>query len=652
MNQKIIKLNDKLKYIVPYLVLCTLVFLLYGQCLNFEYVWDDNYIFVNRTLLREKNITWAAVSNPIIYGSSYFRPVVMFSWFLEMQVFRLEPGISHAINVIIFYFNLSLIYFLACKIFEKYVGKEEVNKPALCATVLYAVNPCLVESVAWVSGRFDLLCTTFILVGCIVTNYQLNFKKGFIFFLSSLFAMGSKELGVLLPVFAALFLYARYPENSFNYFYQQLKGYFLIFFISMIIYFIARKISIESATYANINMVDIINSLKSLVWIRVMSFYIFTLLFPFFQITPQHEWVKELDRFHQFLPILVLVFILFISSIFFTIKRHVWAILLLGFFVGISLVLRIIYIPLGDTIGAERFLCFPAVFFSFFVIRIFLNFFEKIKKFQRLKIFIKKACFLFWLSMSFFVSHTYAATWQDSLHLWGWLYYKDKNQENQMVFISYMHELANSKNQNLEREFENIIRDVMDKHEGSLPVTLQYMYANYLFNKGDSEAMNYYRGIVYHQFIPKPKAGLNDIDMNLLLGLMEQLRYWVYLNYSNGLLVYEGELDESKKYLELARPLILPGVEYSFLTQEIIVKSLSGEVDVARELYKKIESKLHDKDLNKGKNRIGSGIYAYCMLRNNNDIDYCFNYMENLLRSIIEGIPLSGPSPLVVGQSA
>jgi len=56
---------------------------LYSSILSFEYVWDDTLLFVDKVSLLNEPLSWELVSQPVLFGTSYFRPLVFLSWYAE-----------------------------------------------------------------------------------------------------------------------------------------------------------------------------------------------------------------------------------------------------------------------------------------------------------------------------------------------------------------------------------------------------------------------------------------------------------------------------------------------------------------------------------------------------------------------------------------
>jgi len=133
-----------------------LVALFYGPALGFDLVWDDQ-IWVNEfrrhdlpTLLHA-NLT----GNTLV---SYYRPLVAALLSLQLALSQ-SPVYLHALNIVVHLCNLLLVIALA--------RRQRSARPACLlplVVALLAIHPVLVEPVVWVSGRFDLIYTSFLLL--------------------------------------------------------------------------------------------------------------------------------------------------------------------------------------------------------------------------------------------------------------------------------------------------------------------------------------------------------------------------------------------------------------------------------------------------------------------------------------------------------
>ena len=105
--------------LLPVMGLAVLVLLLYGQTLGFSYVWDDGIIFLDKNDLMVKPLSWGLLSQPVLEGTSYLRPVVFLTWFTEFHLFGQRPALSHAVNVGLFLLNVILLFQVALTLFQR-----------------------------------------------------------------------------------------------------------------------------------------------------------------------------------------------------------------------------------------------------------------------------------------------------------------------------------------------------------------------------------------------------------------------------------------------------------------------------------------------------------------------------------------------------
>jgi len=143
-------------------------------------------------------------------NSFYYRPVVELSFFLDNLLWNMEPAVLHLENLLLHCMNSMLIFVLVRRVTA---GNETVWSPCgLLAALLFAVHPVMVEAVAWIAGRTDLLLTLFSLSAI---WFWLNwFKKddwrncaAAMFF--SCLALLTKETALLLGGVALLLSFTR-----------------------------------------------------------------------------------------------------------------------------------------------------------------------------------------------------------------------------------------------------------------------------------------------------------------------------------------------------------------------------------------------------------------------------------------------------------
>jgi hypothetical protein len=97
------------------------------------------------------------VRQPLDFSPNYFRPLALSSLLVQIWVWQANPAPFHAANVLIHLVNAALVCALGLRLLG---GRWQ----GLLAGALYGAHPALVESVAFVSSRYDLLATLFLLL--------------------------------------------------------------------------------------------------------------------------------------------------------------------------------------------------------------------------------------------------------------------------------------------------------------------------------------------------------------------------------------------------------------------------------------------------------------------------------------------------------
>ena len=112
---------------------------------------DPEYVRLNPHL--SAGVTWRNVSWALTTGyQSYWHPLTWMSHMLDVQLYGLNPGPHHAVNLLLHIANTILLFGLLHRM------TRALGRSAFVA-VLFAVHPLQVESVAWVAERKTLLST-------------------------------------------------------------------------------------------------------------------------------------------------------------------------------------------------------------------------------------------------------------------------------------------------------------------------------------------------------------------------------------------------------------------------------------------------------------------------------------------------------------
>ena len=152
------------------LVVAFLVVLLYLPALGNGFVnWDDDiYVYANpqvrslapSSLLRAFTHTHASSGN--------WHPLTMVSHAVDYAMWGLRPWGHHLTSILLHGWNAALVVLLAVRLLQargRGLSKQGMLAAGVVAGLLFGLHPLHVESVAWVSGRKDLLAALFYLLG-------------------------------------------------------------------------------------------------------------------------------------------------------------------------------------------------------------------------------------------------------------------------------------------------------------------------------------------------------------------------------------------------------------------------------------------------------------------------------------------------------
>ena len=143
------------RFLLAALLLAVLA--VYGQTLGFDFVNLDDPIYVThnpavRDGLTVQGVLWA-LRTPF---EGNWQPIAFISHMIDVQIFGMNAGAHHAVNVLLHLLNTLLLYGLLATTTRK-------QGASLVVAGLFALHPLHVESVAWVAERKDVLSTAFAL---------------------------------------------------------------------------------------------------------------------------------------------------------------------------------------------------------------------------------------------------------------------------------------------------------------------------------------------------------------------------------------------------------------------------------------------------------------------------------------------------------
>jgi tetratricopeptide (TPR) repeat protein len=140
------------------LLLALITLLAYLPASRDGFVNYDDQDYVTENSVVQKGLTWTGIKWAFTTGhASNWHPITWLSHMVDCELFGLNPGAHHLVNVLFHTANVVLLLVLLLRL----TGELW---PAAFIAALFAWHPLHVESVAWISERKDVLSTFFALL--------------------------------------------------------------------------------------------------------------------------------------------------------------------------------------------------------------------------------------------------------------------------------------------------------------------------------------------------------------------------------------------------------------------------------------------------------------------------------------------------------
>lgn len=356
--------------IIPWAI-AAVTLLVYLPVLQLGYVWDDWQLFINNPALRLPELVWQGLLQPILPGTTYFRPLTLGSFALEFSAYGVEPTLSHALNLALHVGNTLLVGLIAAQLTVSNNSSIHTWR-ILAAGLIYGLHPALIEPITWVSGRFDLMATFFILLGIWAYLALNGWRRDFSVVVFFLLAAFSKEVAATMPALLFLLYIGRQgqntawrslPQNLFRSGEWKLYALLLVAGTTIIV---IRKLLFGQFAHADLSVKAALEGpTHHLALIgQTLIFYAKMSVWPISDLNPQHpfdpadmtslmRWVGAIAAFSGAVALAVLI------------KNRRWpGLMLAGWAIALLPVLNIIPLTIGGNIGHERFLTLPLVFMA------------------------------------------------------------------------------------------------------------------------------------------------------------------------------------------------------------------------------------------------------------------------------------------------
>ncbi|MCS6919713.1 MAG: tetratricopeptide repeat protein [Fimbriimonadales bacterium] len=343
------------------LAILIIVGALYAQTLSFKFVWDDDQVIYGRVDYRSPARWLEAVRQPLDFSPNYFRPLALSSLLVQIWIWKDNPAPFHAANVLLHLLNTALVMALGVRLLR---GRWQ----GLLAGALYGVHPALIESVAFVSSRYDLTATLFLLTALWLEGRLRGKARLLGVGASFLLALLCKEMALTLPFVMLAWQAAQLPEGSvrerLHTLWRMERPLYAALGVVLALYFGIRYAALGYLFTAPIGdaQIDAGTPLQHLLLVgRTLTTLAGLTLFPFFSITPAHHAELPIPLSDGWAWAQLGIAVLMLGGVFWLARRHpLSGGLVIAALISLLPVLNLR--PLEFAFGiftAERFLTFP-----------------------------------------------------------------------------------------------------------------------------------------------------------------------------------------------------------------------------------------------------------------------------------------------------
>ena len=192
----------------PFFWIALIVFIIYFSTLSFDLTLLDDHLLVKDNYYFLKNfknipqVFQGDVFSPQTKGGFYYRPIMTLSLMLDAHIGGQSLIVYHLSNIVAHLLTAYLLFLLLIKLkYQKALS--------FILSLFFAAHPAVVQAVAWIPGRNDILLSLFILLSFILFLTFVNNKNWaacswhlLIYFLALL----TKETALILPIICLFYL--------------------------------------------------------------------------------------------------------------------------------------------------------------------------------------------------------------------------------------------------------------------------------------------------------------------------------------------------------------------------------------------------------------------------------------------------------------
>lgn len=351
---------------VPAALAALLVLAVYWPVLSLGFVWDDIPMYVDVPALRDGVSFWSGTLATVHRDLHYFRPLALLTFKAQFLLFGPSPVAGHAIALALHVANTFLVALLAARLCA-----GSGLRTAL-AGLLYGLHPALIEPVSWMSCRFDLLVTLWLLLA-LHTDLSLRSAGARAATLAGLYfaALNSKEAAAAFPAVLALFqLATRYADATWTERWRrgvraELPAY-LAMAAALVAYAALRARFVGGAVDTDPDVAaELTGAPERIAFVAAtLLFHLRNVLLPFTTLGPLHPVDLDALAFTAAdVPVLLAALAVLAVLAWGVVRGQRSLVLLAAGVIALVPVLNIVPSSIARNIGHERYLTFPLVLF-------------------------------------------------------------------------------------------------------------------------------------------------------------------------------------------------------------------------------------------------------------------------------------------------
>jgi hypothetical protein len=172
-----------------------------------SYFLSDDFVQIGKVLQGDHSVVWGQEHG------GFFRPLFIWSYVIDSRIWSARPFGYHLTNVLLHALNAFLVSQLAARVTQPLnLDARRSNIVAASAAILFLLHPSHSEAVIWISGRADLLATSFVLASLLAYLVYEDSKNKF-WLLGSIgffaIALLAKESAICTPILILIIGWSR-----------------------------------------------------------------------------------------------------------------------------------------------------------------------------------------------------------------------------------------------------------------------------------------------------------------------------------------------------------------------------------------------------------------------------------------------------------